>query len=128
MVIYYSISCILFVCVVPHQYMFTGPCIWSYLVHFGGVKSDGTSFFFAMEWFGYCVSHVLFAMVGVVLWRLLTRGHLLLSCGRNLYHPMWNAKSVISCACHEFVASMLSDWITLIGCSPLLWMMVINVS
>ena len=44
MVIYYSISCILFVCVVPHQYMFTGPCIWSYLVHFGGVKSDGTSF------------------------------------------------------------------------------------
>jgi hypothetical protein len=67
-----------------------------------------------------CLSHVLFAMVGVVLWRQLTRGHSLLSCDLNLVHPTWNAKSVISCACHEFVTSVLSDCVKLIGCSPLL--------
>jgi len=26
----------------------------------------------------------------------------------DIYHPMWNVKSVISCACHDFVALQLS--------------------
>jgi hypothetical protein len=84
-VIYSSISCILFVCVVPHHCMFTVHCIWGYLVHYGGVKSDGTflslpSSGLVMFTVALCLSHVLFAMLGVVLWRQLTRAHFLLCC------------------------------------------------
>lgn len=116
MVIYSSISCILFVCVVPHHCMFTVHCIWGCLVHYGGVKSDGTflslpSSGLVMFTVALCLSHVLFAMLGVVLWRQLTRAHFLLCCNRNLYHQTRNAQPVICCACHEFVASVHSDWI-----------------
>jgi hypothetical protein len=83
----------------------------------GGVKSDWISVSSLSSWLLY-ICHVLFAIVDVVPWRQLTRGHLF-----EISIILWNVKSVCLLCMPRFCCIMLPLCLDEID-----WMMVIDVS
>lgn len=69
-------------------------------------------FIFAIQWFGYVHCRFVFVSCSVChAWCCAMATTDKSSLLAMLYHQTWNAQPVICCACHEFVASVHSDWI-----------------